>query len=159
MLHTNWLCTAKTELVEISRCRNCTTIQIKGVKGICPYLPHVLTEQNVYMFMTVGEDGDLMVNLEHTKVVMHLVSGLSSIGFHFLAWIFGYFGQTHIPIQISFAIEMVICQASNLASDAFSNLLNISNENRFEDIWNMWLAVWRISPIGKIGVILFPLPP
>lgn len=43
----------REELEELSRCKNFTTIQTKGVKGGSPYLPHAFTEQGVYMLMTV----------------------------------------------------------------------------------------------------------
>ena len=40
----------------------------------------------------------------------------------------------------------------SLASNAFSNLLNVSHEKRFENIWNVWLSIWCTSPIRKIRV-------
>ena len=43
----------REEIEELSRCKNFTTIQIKGVKGGSAYLPHAFTEQGVYMLMTV----------------------------------------------------------------------------------------------------------
>ena len=43
----------RDEIDELSRCKNFTTIQTKGVKGGSPYLPYVFTEQGVYMLMTV----------------------------------------------------------------------------------------------------------
>ena len=50
----------RDELKELSRCKNFTTIQTKGVKGGSPYLPYAFTEQGVYMLMTVLR-GDLAV--------------------------------------------------------------------------------------------------
>ena len=43
----------KDEVVEVSRCKNCTTMQIKGMKGGRVYLPYAFTEQGIYMLMTV----------------------------------------------------------------------------------------------------------
>ena len=43
----------KNEIYELSRCKNFTTIQTKGVKGGSAYLPYAFTEQGVYMLMTV----------------------------------------------------------------------------------------------------------
>ena len=49
------------EVVEISRCKNYTTImQTKGIKGGRVYLPYAFTEQGVYMLMTVLK-GDLAI--------------------------------------------------------------------------------------------------
>ena len=50
----------RDELKELSRCKNFTTIQTKGVKGGSPYLPYAFTEQGVYMLMTVLR-GDLAI--------------------------------------------------------------------------------------------------
>lgn len=41
------------ELVELSRCKNFTTIQTKGVKGGRVYNPYAFTEQGIYMLMTI----------------------------------------------------------------------------------------------------------
>ncbi|MCQ2104501.1 MAG: ORF6N domain-containing protein [Fibrobacter sp.] len=41
------------EIAELSRCKNCTSMQIKGVKGGRVYLPYAFTEQGIYMLMTV----------------------------------------------------------------------------------------------------------
>ena len=37
----------RDELKELSRCKNFTTIQTKGVKGGSPYLPYAFTEQGL----------------------------------------------------------------------------------------------------------------
>ena len=50
----------RDELKELSRCKNFTTIQTKGVKSGSPYLPYAFTEQGVYMLMTVLR-GDLAI--------------------------------------------------------------------------------------------------
>ncbi|WP_249505375.1 ORF6N domain-containing protein, partial [Fibrobacter sp. HC4] len=41
------------EIAELSRCKNCTSMQVKGVKGGRVYLPYAFTEQGIYMLMTV----------------------------------------------------------------------------------------------------------
>lgn len=41
------------EVNELSRCKNFTTMQTKGIKGGRVYNPYVFTEQGVYMLMTV----------------------------------------------------------------------------------------------------------
>ena len=41
------------EVTELSRCKNCTSMQVKGVKGGRVYLPYAFTEQGIYMLMTV----------------------------------------------------------------------------------------------------------
>ena len=43
----------RTEIEELSRCKNFTSIQTKGVKGGRAYLPYAFTEQGIYMLMTV----------------------------------------------------------------------------------------------------------
>ena len=43
----------RDEIEHLSRCKNFTTIQTKGVKGGSPYLPYAFTEQGIYMLMTV----------------------------------------------------------------------------------------------------------
>lgn len=46
------------EIIELSRCKNFTTMQIKGIKGGRVYNPYAFTEQGIYMLMTVLK-GDL----------------------------------------------------------------------------------------------------
>ena len=41
------------EVLELSRCKNCISIQTKGVKGGRTYNPYAFTEQGIYMLMTV----------------------------------------------------------------------------------------------------------
>ena len=41
------------EVKELSRCKNFTTMQIKGIKGGRVYNPYAFTEQGIYMLMTV----------------------------------------------------------------------------------------------------------
>ncbi|MCQ2122850.1 MAG: ORF6N domain-containing protein [Fibrobacter sp.] len=48
------------EIAELSRCKNCTSMQVKGVKGGRVYLPYAFTEQGIYMLMTVLK-GDLAI--------------------------------------------------------------------------------------------------
>jgi len=43
----------KEEVSELSRCKNFTTMQVKGIKGGRVYLPYAFTEQGIYMLMTV----------------------------------------------------------------------------------------------------------
>ena len=43
----------REETDELSRCKNFTSIQTKGIKGGRAYLPHAFTEQGVYLLMTV----------------------------------------------------------------------------------------------------------
>ena len=42
-----------SEMEELSRCKNFTSIQTKGVKGGRSNLPYAFTEQGIYMLMTV----------------------------------------------------------------------------------------------------------
>ena len=44
---------SRDEIVELSRSKNLTSIQQKGVKGGRSYLPYAFTEQGIYMLMTV----------------------------------------------------------------------------------------------------------
>ena len=46
------------EVMELSRSKFLTSIQVKGVKGGRSYLPYAFTEQGIYMLMTVLR-GDL----------------------------------------------------------------------------------------------------
>ena len=48
----------RSETEELSRCKKCTSIQIKGIKGGRAYLPFAFTESGLYMLMTVLK-GDL----------------------------------------------------------------------------------------------------
>ena len=43
----------RSETEELSRCKKCTSIQIKGIKGGRAYLPFAFTESGLYMLMTV----------------------------------------------------------------------------------------------------------
>ena len=43
----------RNEVETLSRCKNFTSMQVKGVKGGRAYLPHAFTEQGIYMLMTV----------------------------------------------------------------------------------------------------------
>ena len=58
----------REELEELSRCKNFTTIQSKGVKGGSPYLPYAFTEQGVYMLMTVLK-GNLAIRQSRALVM------------------------------------------------------------------------------------------
>ena len=59
------------EVLELSRCKNCTSIQIqvKGIKGGRAYLPYAFTEQGIYMLMTVLR-GDLAI--KQSKILIRL---------------------------------------------------------------------------------------
>ncbi len=48
------------EAAQLSRCKKCTTMQTKGVRGGRVYLPYAFTEQGIYMVMTVLK-GELAV--------------------------------------------------------------------------------------------------
>lgn len=50
----------RIEVEKLSRCKNFTSIQTKGVKGGRAYLPYAFTESGVYMLMTVLK-GDLAI--------------------------------------------------------------------------------------------------
>ncbi len=58
----------REETDELSRCKNSTSIQTKGVKGGRAYLPHAFTEQGVYMLMTVLR-GDLAIRQSRALVM------------------------------------------------------------------------------------------
>ena len=57
----------RDELDEISRCKNFTSIQTKGIKGGRSNLPYAFTEQGVYMLMTVLK-GELAVKQSRALV-------------------------------------------------------------------------------------------
>ena len=58
----------REEIEEISRCKNFTSIQTKGVKGGRAYLPYAFTEQGIYLLMTVLR-GDLAVRQSRALVM------------------------------------------------------------------------------------------
>ena len=57
----------RDELEAISRCKNFTSIQTKGIKGGRSNLPYAFTEQGVYMLMTVLR-GDLAIRQSRALV-------------------------------------------------------------------------------------------
>jgi len=57
------------EVLELSRCNFCTSIQVKGIKGGRAYFPYAFTEQGIYMLMTVLR-GDLAV--KQSKILIRL---------------------------------------------------------------------------------------
>ena len=57
----------RDELDEISRCKNFTSMQTKGVKGGRVYNPYAFTEQGIYMLMTVLK-GELAVRQSKTLI-------------------------------------------------------------------------------------------
>ena len=58
----------RDEIDNLSRCKNFTTIQTKGIKGCSPYLPYAFTEQGIYMLMTVLR-GDLAIRQSRALVM------------------------------------------------------------------------------------------
>ena len=58
----------KSEMEELSRCKNFTSIQTKGVKGGRSNLPYAFTEQGIYMLMTVLR-GDLAIRQSRALVI------------------------------------------------------------------------------------------
>lgn len=61
------------EVLELSRSKILTSIQVKGVKGGRAYLPYAFTEQGIYMLMTVLR-GDLAV--QQSKILIRLFKGM-----------------------------------------------------------------------------------
>ena len=61
------------EVLELSRCNFCTSIQVKGIKGGRAYLPYAFTEQGIYMLMTVLR-GDLAIR--QSKILIRLFKGM-----------------------------------------------------------------------------------
>ena len=61
------------EVLELSRCNFCTSIQVKGVKGGRSYFPYAFTEQGIYMLMTVLR-GDLAIR--QSKILIRLFKGM-----------------------------------------------------------------------------------
>lgn len=57
-----------SEMEELSRCKNFTSIQTKGVKGGRSNLPYAFTEQGVYMLMTVLR-GELAIRQSRSLVM------------------------------------------------------------------------------------------
>jgi ORF6N domain. len=57
------------EVLELSRCNFCTSIQVKGIKGGRAYFPYAFTEQGIYMLMTVLR-GDLAI--KQSKILIRL---------------------------------------------------------------------------------------
>ena len=58
----------REEIEELSRCKNFTSIQTKGIKGGRTYLPYAFTEQGVYLLMTVLR-GELAVKQSRALVM------------------------------------------------------------------------------------------
>ena len=61
------------EVLELSRSKILTSIQVKGVKGGRAYLPYAFTEQGIYMLMTVLK-GDLATR--QSKILIRLFKGM-----------------------------------------------------------------------------------
>ena len=61
------------EVLELSRSKILTSIQVKGVKGGRAYLPYAFTEQGIYMLMTVLR-GDLAIR--QSKMLVRLFKGM-----------------------------------------------------------------------------------
>lgn len=61
------------EVLELSRSKILTSIQVKGVKGGRAYLPYAFTEQGIYMLMTVLR-GDLAIR--QSKILVRLFKGM-----------------------------------------------------------------------------------
>ena len=57
------------EVLELSRCNFCTSIQVKGIKEGRAYFPYAFTEQGIYMLMTVFR-GDLAI--KQSKILIRL---------------------------------------------------------------------------------------
>ena len=57
----------KSEMEELSRCKNFTLIQTKGIKGGRSNMPYAFTEQGVYLLMTVLR-GELAVRQSRSLV-------------------------------------------------------------------------------------------
>ena len=57
----------KSEVEELSRCKNFTSIQTKGVKGGRSNMPYAFTEQGVYLLMTVLR-GELAIRQSRSLV-------------------------------------------------------------------------------------------
>lgn len=58
----------REETDELSRCKNFTSIQTRGVKGGRAYLSHAFTEHGIYMLMTVLR-GDLAVKQSRALIL------------------------------------------------------------------------------------------
>ena len=56
------------EVEALSRCKNFTSMQTKGIKGGRAYLPHAFTEQGIYMLMTVLR-GNLATRQSRTLIM------------------------------------------------------------------------------------------
>ena len=61
------------EVMELSRSKISTSIQVKGVKGGRSYFPYAFTEQGIYMLMTVLR-GDLAIR--QSKILIRLFKGM-----------------------------------------------------------------------------------
>ena len=61
------------EVLELSRSKILTSIQVKGVKGGRSYFPYAFTEQGIYMLMTVLR-GDLAIR--QSKMLVRLFKGM-----------------------------------------------------------------------------------
>ena len=55
------------EILNLSRCKNFTSMQTKGIKGGRVYNPYVFTEEGIYMLMTVLK-GEKAVNQSKTLI-------------------------------------------------------------------------------------------
>ncbi|MGM9849738.1 MAG: ORF6N domain-containing protein [Bacilli bacterium] len=56
-----------SEIAELSRCKNFTSMQTKGIKGGRVYNPYAFTEQGIYMLMTVLK-GELAIKQSKTLI-------------------------------------------------------------------------------------------
>ena len=66
------------EVLELSRSKILTSIQVKGVKGGRAYLPYAFTEQGIYMLMTVLR-GDLAVQQSKILIRGHRITTILEI--------------------------------------------------------------------------------
>ncbi|MBO4698018.1 ORF6N domain-containing protein [bacterium] len=85
------------EVLELSRSKFSTSIQVKGVKGGRAYLPYAFTEQGIYMLMTVLK-GDLAI--QQSKILIRLFKGMKDFIIE-RGHLIGYDNVSELAIQTS----------------------------------------------------------
>ena len=99
------------EVLELSRCNFCTSIQVKGVKGGRSYFPYAFTEQGIYMLMTVLR-GDLAIR--QSKILIRLFKGMKDFIIE-REHLIGYDEVAKIAVQTAQNTENILEHSKDIA--------------------------------------------
>ena len=98
------------EVLELSRCNFCTSIQVKGVKGGRSYFPYAFTEQGIYMLMTVLR-GDLAIR--QSKILIRLFKGMKDFIIE-REHLIGYDEVAKIAVQTAQNTENILAHSKDI---------------------------------------------